>query len=88
MINLIFSRLLADIEDHLNVTIEQVSQEMEIPVNEFDGKVVYGQRRGKDAGTGYQDHVAQMAPAVKQLANLESQAQLIFLRRFGEKSLK
>ncbi len=33
---------LGDIEDHLGVTIDQVDQDLKIPVNEFDGKVVYG----------------------------------------------
>lgn len=31
--------LLGEIEDHLKITIEQISLNMEIPVNEFDGKV-------------------------------------------------
>jgi len=60
---------------------------MEVPINEFDGKVVYGQKRSQGSGTGYQDHVAQMAPTVKQLASLESQAQLIFLKRHFSKQL-
>jgi hypothetical protein len=36
---------LADIEDHLNVTIQQVDENLKVPMNEFDGKVVYGQKR-------------------------------------------
>ncbi|KAG8251426.1 ATP-dependent RNA helicase ddx1 [Homalodisca vitripennis] len=36
---------LADIEDHLNVTIQQVDPDINIPVNEFDGKVTYGQKK-------------------------------------------
>lgn len=40
-----FFQYLADIEDHLNVTIQQVEPDIEIPANEFDGKVVYGQKR-------------------------------------------
>lgn len=36
---------MAEIEDHLNVTIQQVAPELEIPVDEFDGKVVYGEKR-------------------------------------------
>ena len=38
-------QFLADIEEHLGVTIEQVQPNMKIPVNEFDGKVTYGQKR-------------------------------------------
>ncbi|CAD0204426.1 unnamed protein product [Chrysodeixis includens] len=70
---------LADIEDHLNITIQQVESDIKVPCNEFDGKVVYGQKR-KQVGTGYQDHVSQMAPVVKSLQELESQAQLYYLK--------
>lgn len=41
---------LADIEEHLGVTIQQVDREMKVPVNEFDGKVVYGEKRGYAGG--------------------------------------
>jgi len=37
------------VEEHLGITIDQVDCEMTIPVNEFDGKVTYGQKR-KAAG--------------------------------------
>ncbi|XP_075984261.1 ATP-dependent RNA helicase Ddx1 [Anticarsia gemmatalis] len=70
---------LAEIEDHLNITIQQIEPDMKVPCNEFDGKVVYGEKR-KQAGTGYQDHVSQMAPVVKSLQELESQAQLYYLK--------
>lgn len=70
---------LADIEDHLTITIQQVGTDMVVPANEFDGKVVYGQKK-KQAGSGYQDHVTQMAPVVKSLQELESQAQLYYLK--------
>lgn len=36
---------LGDIEEHLGITIDQIGPEMKVPVNEFDGKVVYGERR-------------------------------------------
>lgn len=36
---------LADIEEHLNVTIQQVGADIKVPVDEFDGKVVYGQKK-------------------------------------------
>ena len=39
---------LADIEDHLGVTIDQVDEKLKVPVNEFDGKVTYGQKRKND----------------------------------------
>ncbi|XP_032527023.2 ATP-dependent RNA helicase Ddx1 [Danaus plexippus] len=73
------SQYLADIEDHLNVTIQQIETDMVVPCNEFDGKVVYGQKR-KQMSSGYQDHVSQMAPKVRSLKELESQAQVCYLR--------
>jgi ATP-dependent RNA helicase DDX1 len=36
---------LADIEEHLLVTIPQVGTDMNVPSDEFDGKVVYGQKK-------------------------------------------
>lgn len=78
-------RYLAEIEDHLNVTIQQIEPDMKVPLNEFDGKVVYGQKRTQ-MGSNYQDHVAQMAPAVQDLTSLESKAQLLFIKRhFNQK---
>lgn len=71
---------LADIEDHLNITITQVDPDLKVPLNDFDGKVVYGQKR-LNTGSGYKDHVAQLVPTVKELAELETQAQQIFLKR-------
>lgn len=73
-------RLLADIEDHLGVTITQIGTDMHVPVNEFDGKVTYGERR-RDTGSLYANHVDQMAPTVRELASLETQAQTLFIRR-------
>ena len=40
---------LADIEEHLGVTIQQIGKDMNIAVDEFDGKVVYGEKR-KETG--------------------------------------
>lgn len=53
---------------------------MKVPMNEFDGKVVYGEKL-KNTGTGYQDHVNQLIPVVKELSELELQAQSLFLKR-------
>ncbi|KAH7976563.1 hypothetical protein HPB52_016205 [Rhipicephalus sanguineus] len=72
---------LADIEDHLNVTIQQVEPDLKIPADEFDGKVVYGQKR-REMGSGYATHTAQMAPAVQELAQLEKKSQSIFIQRY------
>lgn len=71
--------MLADVEDHLNITIQQVDKNIQVPVNDFDGKVVYGEKL-KNKGTNYEDHVEQLRPAVQTLSELESKAQLMFLK--------
>lgn len=71
--------MLADIEDHLNITITQVDKDMKVPVNEFDGKVVYGEKL-QNKGSNYKDHVEQLAPIVRNLSKLESKAQVSFLK--------
>lgn len=53
---------------------------MKVPHDEFDGKVVYGQKR-QQFGSNYETHTAQMAPVVQELAKLESQAQILYLKR-------
>lgn len=49
-------------------------------MNEFDGKVIYGEKL-KASGSGYKDHVGQLAGVVKRLAELEGKAQDLFLKR-------
>lgn len=44
---LIKFQYLADIEEHLLVTIPQIDTDMNVPSDEFDGKVVYGQKRSQ-----------------------------------------
>ncbi|XP_072024560.1 ATP-dependent RNA helicase DDX1-like [Amphiura filiformis] len=69
---------LADIEEHLGVTIDEAKSDMKVQANEFDGKVEYGQKR-KYMGSGYKGHVDILAPAVSELAQLEKRAQSSFL---------
>ncbi|XP_023289037.1 ATP-dependent RNA helicase Ddx1 isoform X2 [Orussus abietinus] len=73
-------RYLGEIEEHLNVTIQQIEPDIKVPMNEFDGKVIYGQKN-LNTGSGYQGHTQQMAPSVNELATLESKAQLTYLKR-------
>ena len=100
-----FFQLLADVEEHLGETITQVDPKMKVPVNEFDGKVVYGEKRSGSGenhlyalvllelfywlilGGNYEYHTAQLAPSVKELAQLEFEAQKSFLnmRSYGLK---
>ena len=44
---LYFLQYLADVEEHLGVSIPECASDMIIPLNEFDGKVVYGAKRNK-----------------------------------------
>lgn len=62
------------------MTIQQIEPDMKVPHDEFDGKVVYGQKR-QQTGSAYNNHTVQMAPIVKDLAKLESQAQILYLKR-------
>lgn len=71
---------LADVEEHLGIVIAESGNDFKIPVDEFDGKVVYGEKR-KQTGSQYMNHVAQLAPAVQDLAMLEDRTQINFLKR-------
>uniref|UniRef100_A0A8C1TZU4 DEAD (Asp-Glu-Ala-Asp) box helicase 1 n=1 Tax=Cyprinus carpio TaxID=7962 RepID=A0A8C1TZU4_CYPCA len=70
--------LLSEIEEHLNCTITQCEPDNKVPVDEFDGKVTYGQRRTAGGGL-YKGHVDILAPTVQELASLEREAQTSFL---------
>uniref|UniRef100_A0A803JJS7 ATP-dependent RNA helicase n=1 Tax=Xenopus tropicalis TaxID=8364 RepID=A0A803JJS7_XENTR len=72
------TQLLSEIEEHLTCTISQVEPDIKVPLDEFDGKVVYGQRRATGGGL-YKGHVDILAPTVQELAALEKEAQTSFL---------
>lgn len=69
---------LAEIEDHLNITIQQIGPEIDIPMNEFDGKVVYGQKKANN-GPSYKNHYDQLVSTINQLTKLETKAQYLYL---------
>ncbi|XP_054584102.1 ATP-dependent RNA helicase DDX1 isoform X2 [Eptesicus fuscus] len=71
-------KLLSEVEEHLNCTISQVEPDIKVPVDEFDGKVTYGQKRAAGGGN-YKGHVDVLAPTVHELAALEKEAQTSFL---------
>ena len=73
------SQYLADIEEHLGVTIPEVVSSFEVPVNEFDGKITYGKKISPQ-GQLSEGHVSQLAASVSQLARLEQLAQTTFLK--------
>lgn len=70
---------MSDIQEHLGVTIPEVDKSFEVPVNEFDGKITYGEKRS-EGGAAFQYHTAQLAPSVEQLGRMELLAQTNFLR--------
>jgi len=72
-------QLLGDIESHLKITIEQIGKNINVPVNEFDGKVTYGEKRGQKSGSLYKGHADILAPQVRDLQKLEKSAQLSYL---------
>lgn len=40
-----FLQYLGDIEEHLGIVITQIDKDLNVPCDEFDGKVVYGKKR-------------------------------------------
>ncbi|KAM6954207.1 ATP-dependent RNA helicase DDX1 [Aplochiton taeniatus] len=70
--------LLSDVEEHLKCTITQCEADIKVPLDDFDGKVTYGQRKARGGGN-YNRHVDMLAPTVQELANLEREAQTSFL---------
>ena len=69
---------LADIEEHLGVTIQQADTDMKVKADEFDGKVVYGEKK-KEGGAGYAGHRSELAPTLATLTSLETQVTLLSL---------
>lgn len=77
MIALLF-QYLSEIEEHLGVTVPEVDNNFDIPVNEFDGKITYGEKKGGGV-TISESHTAQLEPSVELLAKMERMAQTTFL---------
>lgn len=40
---------MSDIEEHLGITINCVREDLIVPIDEFDGKVVYGGKRSNES---------------------------------------
>eukprot|EP00041_Stephanoeca_diplocostata_P030216 m.907818 g.907818 ORF g.907818 m.907818 type:complete len:736 (+) comp23711_c1_seq21:2004-4211(+) len=70
------------VEEHLGETIPTVDESMMVPTCEFDGKVVYGEKRGAN-GSDYKGHADILAPSVAELASLEYTAQTSYLALQG-----
>ena len=76
---------LDEIEEHLGCTIGQIGKDLDVPVDEFDGKVVYGEKRKTNVGAK-RGHVDALAPSLHHLIDLEQRTQINFLdMRFNKK---
>ncbi len=76
------------------MTISQTDEKMDIPVDEFDGKVIYGERRKQEGSNRLifneiynlifllvpisKGHVDTLAPTVQELVELEKRVQTAF----------
>lgn len=79
---------LDQIEEHLGCTISQIPKTLEVPINEFDGKVTYGEKRQMNKNK-FKGHVDLLAPSVKELIELEKKTQLNYLNlKFMKNSAK
>lgn len=73
--------MLAEIEDHLKCTVQEIEKDFKLQVDEYDGKVVYGAKRLEQAST-YEGHVEQLKSLVASLSELESKTQLSYLKLY------
>ena len=62
------------------MTIPEVDKTFDVPVNEFDGKITYGEKKG-EKGMVCESHVTQLKQSVELLAEFEKMAQTTFLKR-------
>lgn len=60
------------------MTIPLVNNSFEVPIDEFDGKVTYGEKKSGKGAT-FESHTEQLASSVTELTKLEYLAQLTFL---------
>ncbi|KAI3416067.1 ATP-dependent RNA helicase ddx1 [Globodera pallida] len=70
---------LGEIEEHLGVTVSRVGPDMNVPVNEYDGKVVYGAKR-TDTGSTRLGHAVEMSGIAARLSEMERDVQITYLR--------
>jgi ATP-dependent RNA helicase DDX1 len=63
----------------LGVVIPEVTPTFDVPVNDYDGKITYGEKKsGKGFKAEY--HTEQLSSSVEQLAKLEKAAQSSFIK--------
>lgn len=73
--------MLADIEEHLKCSIQEIGRDFKLQIDEYDGKVVYGAKRLENTTT-YEGHVNQLKSLVKDLSDLETKAQINYLKLY------
>lgn len=73
--------MLADIEEHLKCSIQEIDKDFKLQIDEYDGKVVYGAKRLEQSAT-YEGHVEQLKSLVKDLSDLESKVQTNYLELY------
>ncbi|CAK5074419.1 unnamed protein product [Meloidogyne enterolobii] len=70
---------LGEIEEHLGVTINRVGPDMAVPIDEYDGKVVYGAKRTNEGGPQF-GHAVELKGILGELGNLEREVQWSYLK--------
>jgi len=73
------SGYLADIEDHLGITINLVGLDLAVPTDEYDGKVVYGTKKANQGGPNL-SHAIELTGDVQVLNNMERAVQMSYLK--------
>lgn len=75
---------LGEIEEHLGVTINTVGPDMNVPVDEYEGKVTYGSKR-KEGPVLQSGHAVEMTGVVKLLSEMEREIQIQYLKMLQAK---
>ncbi|CAJ0946287.1 unnamed protein product, partial [Mesorhabditis belari] len=70
-------KLLAEVEEHLGVTIGHVNSDFQIPTDEFEGRIIYGAKRTQSVT--FEGHARSLAASVGQLSDLERSLQNAYL---------
>jgi len=73
--------MLAEIEEHLKCTIQEIRKDFKLQIDEYDGKVVYGAKKLESTLT-YEGHVEQLRGYVESLSELELKLQRRFIKSY------
>lgn len=64
------------------MSIPTVDHTFDVPVDEYEGKVVYGEKKRKSGIATFESHTDQLQPAIAELGKLERLAQCTFLKMY------